>query len=662
MYSKIVFFTVLVFSCQYLFAQSEGKPELGDWKETEKKANKGDAEAQIKMGEICQGFLEKDEFRSFKKAQIWYEKVQTTDSKLQNRISKNQFVMYYRGGYGLEKNAEKAKEIFEKIKNQTLRYPDKQDLDFSKFYEYASSTDPNQKLLYARMLFEHEIDANEAIKIGENLAKNSPDAAYLRDKWELYRKRYRSYGDLKVQEVSLFPMMQKYAEAGSTIARIEWVREAEKVKVPAYQLKPEQIEKILGFEEKNAELDFKRAFYLQKYQNGTAKIRTLRLMAERKKTLSADQTDFAKMALTNLEDFDKQIQSLEGFCSFLRKNPSFDNFGLDLEGYRQFFGGNVRNLIAFNQTLQKTDIQAFVGVDLASKYQNELKSKVNKMLFLAKNDTLKVVKFRVASQNNDWLKSFSKNYASELSEFINGLGIAQNLPFYESLIPHSEKNYSLEQAKQALESLKVKAFLGQEKTAGVIKRKAIADLLGENPYIEDLEKQELTLLQTAWLQPEGKEMYFAYTSDSPNAFSGYVKVGETPYFYQVSRKKYAQEYELQIKQVKSEASDLVFYSKIQTSFSPENQAFTVKILNSYLKDYKWNPLEQEFLNIGYAEAESLIRTEIVGNALKAKLQNPNNWAENVLKAKENADFFTEKNAIRSALRYWIVSFDQVFGK
>ncbi len=662
MYSKIVFFIVFVFSFQNLFAQPEGKPEVGDWKEIEKKANKADAEAQIKMGEICQGFLAKDEFRSFKKAQIWYEKVQTTDSKLQNRLLKNLFALYYVGGYGIEKNTGKAKEIFEKIKNQTLRYTDKQDLNFSNFYEYANSTDPNQKLSYARMLFEFEIDANEAIKLAESLAKNVPDAAYLRDKWELYRKRYRSYGDLKVQEVSLFPMMQKYAEAGSTIARLEWLTEAEKVKVPAYQLKPEQIEKLLSFEEKNAELDFKRAFYWQKCQNGTAKISTLRRMAERKKMLSVDQIDFAKTALASLEDFDKQIQSLEGFCSFLRKNQNFDNFGLDLEGYRQFFGGNVRNLIAFNQTLQKADIQAFVGADLAGKYQNELKNKVNKALFFAKNDTLKIVKFRVASKNNDWLKSFAKNYESELSEYINALGITQNLPFYEGLIPQSEKNYSLEQAKQAVENLKGKALLGEEKTAGVIKRKAISDLLGENPFIQDLEKQELTLLQTAWLQPEGKEMYFAYTSDSPNAFSGYVKVGETPYFYQVARKKYAQEYDLQIKQVKSEASDLVFYSKIQTSFSLENQAFTVKIWNSNLKDYKWIPSEEEFLSVRYSETESLIGTEIVGNSLKAKLQNPNNWAENVLKAKENVDFFTEKNAIRSALRYWIASFQQVFGK
>lgn len=662
MYLKIAFFIVSIFFCQNIFAQPEGKPELGDWKEIEKKANKADAESQIKMGEVCQGFLEKDEFRSFKKAQIWYEKVQTTDSKLQNRLLKNLFALYYSGGYGVEKNTEKTKEIFEKIKNQTLSYTDKANLDFSKFYEYANSTDPAQKLVYARILFENEIDANEAIKIAGSLAKTNPDAAYLHDKWNLYRKRYRSYGDRNVQEVSLFPMMQKYAEAGSTIARLEWITEAEKVKIPAYQLKAEQIDKLLNFEEKNAELDFKRAFHWQKYQNGTAKIRTLRLMAERKKNLSEEQTDFAKTALASLADFDKQIQSLEGLSSFLRKNPSFDNFGLDLEGYRQFFGGNVRNLIAFNQTLQKADIQAFVGTDLARKYQNDLKSKVHKILFAAKNDTLKMVKFRAASQNNDWLKSFAKNYESELSEYINGLGIAQNLPFYGSQIQHSEKNYSLEQAKQTVETLKEKTLLEQQKMAGVIKRKAITDLLGENPYSEDLEKQELMLLQTAWLQPEGKEMYFAYTSDSPNAFSGYVKVGETPYFYQVTRKKYAQEYELHIKHVKSEASDLVFYSKIKTTFSPENQAFTVKILHANLKDYKWIPVEQEFLSVLYAEAENLIGTEIVGNGLKTKLQNPNNWAENVLKAKENADFFTEKNAIRSALRYWIASFNQVFTK
>jgi hypothetical protein len=162
------------------------------------------------------------------------------------------------------------------------------------------------------------------------------------------------------------------------------------------------------------------------------------------------------------------------------------------------------------------------------------------------------------------------------------------------------------------------------------------------------------LLYDPWLQPEGEKMFFHYTSDSPNWFSGEIKRGNVLYYYKVTRVGTGNRFRLEIQAVANDKSNLVFNSIIRTNHTSDG-TFEVDILGSRLTGYAWNISENDYLTCIFKQNQQKLDLQPFGYIARC-LDRNHGYSYDFPHQKVNPNDFSERNAVRSAVRAFILEY------
>jgi len=670
---KNIFWALCLF-VHVLFAQEkEGKPNLKPYKETLKEAKNGNISAIMQIAEVCQGhFLATHEVKSYKKAIEWFKQVSDSEKDLQAMASRNLFLIYHNGGFGIETDENEAQNWFETANQRSQiykKYYDKKDLYFKDFFyltQRANENDQKAQLLLARQYFEFQISYPKALNYMSKVLKTDStnlDAQYLLEKWNAIFKRYRAYQTAKLPEFSEFGIMNNYAQKNCRLAKMELAEAAHKIQDQNYKLTDNQIVSLLSSfnYQDDFELEFKRLFMLQRYQKGTERFASIRRLADLKKNVLKEyQTNYADSLFEKLQNLDSQIGSIGGLGEFLVKNPEFEGMNFDLTGYRNDFDGHINEAIALQEKFQNPKIRIFAGESNFANYQKELEQKIGEVLQKASDTSLKLIEFKFALENNAWLNRFYEKYKPILDEKMLSLGINEtNLGVYvEEYLLKDRTFNSFSEVQDYINSLytKISDLNNRNRLISFVKKKGILDIYGYEPFANKIQEIESSLRNTAWLQPEGQAMYFWYTSDSPNWFSGKIDFQNMTYHYEVRKDVGEKEFELLIKRiVGKQESYLAFHSQIRTQQSLDKKTFEIDVLNSQIKRYKWEAKNSEFVKVFYTDQQNSLKAEEFGGMRSYSTKSA--VSETVLNSKIDAAEFSEKAAIRSAVRYFVCGYN-----
>jgi TPR repeat protein len=698
----------VIFISGNLFAQKKGKPDLKPYKDEMKRAKKGDAASMMKIADVCKGeMMQADEIKDYKKAVEWYSRVasQTENQQLQTLAKYRLFQLYMLGGYGIGQDINLAKSNLEQILGQTdlrMIYDDKPNLDLKNFFDIylkaqGADTDATvieAKILLARYFFEYEIGYNAALQwlAKALIAKENADASYLDEKWRTLFSVYRYSGEKEMTKNRLFDLLQKYVEKGSILAKVERLAESGKTTLTQYkysQQSANQLVETVNTSLLTPEMRLKMYYWLQKHEKGIPHYVTLRKVAIGAGGLDSASTVFAKDAVDEFNVFITKIQTLEGFMLACLEYPSLKGLiTTNLDLYKANFEGNIQPLIAFYRELQKPEIKTLAGEILYAKYNQQFIQKVTFVIDAAESPR-KLLDIQKELDANAWLKKEYTLQQEKIAKRLENMGIDSTNQdfFYEMAAAEETKFKTFEQGRYYLNNLDRKFITNNTKNTknkklqatstattpppnpnimsremmkarllAYTRNKIVTDVIGENPTREQIQRHKQTLLEP-WLQPEGMNKYFYYTSDSKFWFSGEIKRHNVLYFYELVKNTGTDSYTLTIKSVVNNNAYLAFSSTVKASADTQNGVINVNIYNARYKGYQWLKSDVEYLRVNYDRVSPQISYSPVGGLSQFEDKN-HGYSTDFPAKKLNTREFSEKTAIKTAVQCFILEYNR----
>lgn len=671
-----------------------GKPDMNPYKAEMSRARKGDAAAMLTVAAAFQGdMLTDDAFKDYKNALKWYQKALQTNltPEQQFEIKFNLFRLYFTGGYGIRPDMAAAKQyhaeaaalnplplISEYMPNLHLK-------DFFQTYEQAQSGDVSAALKAAMMSYRYGIHYPTARELLARAA-GEPDAAYLSERYEAELHKFRQSGNARLDRAQLFELLRRHAQKGSLLAKTELAFEALKPsQFAAQRLKPEEAAALFAnVEQQNgttyaAEMQLKALCLLTKYQTGNNKIFTLHRIAALKTDLPPEELQFAEPLIKEWKNFEQKAATVEGLAE-LQQAYGLSEFSLDLNQWKNNFNGEIKGLLALKAELEKPIVRQLVGEARVSAYQVQLQKKAAEVLRAAVSPR-RVIAFYEELKRNPWLQNIKPPLENAVSVRFAELGIdSTNMPFFYAQSTIEETKFgSLNEGRlfvtnllntlpkpvviprnaskaerQQLEELNRKIIAEQARLSNFAKNKIIRDLLGEAPSVEQIERAKPMLLYDPWLQPEGEKMFFYYTSDSPNWFSGDVKRGNVFYYYKLTRIGTSNRFRLEIQAVANDKSNLVFNSIVRTNLSADG-VYEVDVLGSRMTGYAWNISENDYLTCLFKKNQQTLELQPFGYIARC-LDRNHGYHYEFPRQKVSPNDFSERNAVRSAVRAFILEY------
>jgi hypothetical protein len=666
-----------------------GKPNLEPLALEIKKARKGDVAAMLQVAGVCKGyFMDRPEYKDYKSAVKWYNRALETGADAQATFETkfNLFQIYLYGGYGIKPDAILARQYFNEalaIKPDLAKYYEYQPniffKDFFTAYDQAQNGDAAANLTYARLLLEYQINyevANDAL----GRAASLPDAVYLRDKWQAIYTHYRTYGHESFDKNQHFAMMQSFQQVGSQIALLEWVNDATGTHLEPQKLAPEKVYQLLHkFPATNPEMQFKAFGLLQKHQKGAARMVTLRRLASVPHGMGPEGVAFAKDWLAEFRAFDGQIATVDALGEQLNTKLNDPVVKIEPVAYRANFGGQVRPLIQTAKEARAPIVRDLAGEARYQEYQQQVEAKIPLVLHRA-NSPHQLIEWEKAFKSDPWLKAFAPQYQDRLKARYLEFGIdSTNIMYYyeQGLIADTQfKNF--DQGKRHVAEMTArlpqpqpvpkrvrpehkpiiernqKVLAEQARLVKLAKGKIITDVVGPEPTVEEIEWLNKRVIADPWLQPEGYDKFFEYTSQSKNWFSGQIQRGAVLYYYKVMRQTGTDKYKLEIFSVANDESNLVFNAVVKAFGNPADKQFEVHVYNARHTVYQWIPSERDYLKVTYRAGADRIDPLPVGNL--NQFQDKGHGLDATRKA--NPEEFSEMAAIRSAVQCFILDYNR----
>lgn len=238
--------------------------------------------------------------------------------------------------------------------------------------------------------------------------------------------------------------------------------------------------------------------------------------------------------------------------------------------------------------------------------------------------------------------------------------------------------YSLSEGKLYLDRMQQDTRLvGEDKESlrRWIKRWAVRKRYGEEPLMDRVLHLEQLLgeVDYQWLLPEGRDMVLRFKNNQPDYFTAkHPNEKKTSvYNYKVYTSKGADDfttlipksadegYIVEIFQVKDGFNVKLFHSYV--SIKQGEGEYQVRIYYPKKDNYKWKPLFDSFLECSYKETEDLIEVQAEGKM--TRFYTPyHDFSPEILKKKLPAKAFSAKDAIRTALHYFIFAYEPVLNK
>jgi hypothetical protein len=684
----------LLTSISYAQLPKKGKPNMDAYKADLSRAKKGDVAAMLTVAAAYRGdMLTEDAFKDYKSAVKWYLKALLSNPTVEQQfeIKFNLFQLYFTGGYGIQPDISMAKLYHaEAVALNPLPLisdymPNLYLQDFFQAYEQAQTGDVNAALRAAMMSYRYNIHYPTALQL-LNRAAADPDAAYLANRYEAELLKFRQTGNATLDRASLFDILRRHAQKGSMLAKTELAYEALKPsQYSGQRLKPEEAAALFnGIEQQwqtgyGKEMQLKALCLLVKYQTGNEKIMTLRRLSAIKTNLSTEEQHFAEPALKELKSFEQKAATIEGLAA-LQQTYRLSGFTINQTAWDNHFNGEIKELLAFKTELEKPVIRQLVGDANADAYQIQLQKKTAAVLQQASSPR-RVIAFYEEFQHNNWLKNSSPSleellkirfaelgidstnrvffYAQGSIEDTKFNNINEGRVFISNLLNTLPKPLAIPRnvpkaERLRLEEINRKIVAEQTRLSNFAKSKIIRDIVGEAPSVEQIERAKPMLLYDPWLQPEGEKMFFHYTSDSPNWFSGEIKRGNVLYYYKVTRVGTGNRFRLEIQAVANDKSNLVFNSIIRTNHTSDG-TFEVDILGSRLTGYAWNISENDYLTCIFKQNQQKLDLQPFGYIARC-LDRNHGYSYDFPHQKVNPNDFSERNAVRSAVRAFILEY------
>lgn len=685
---------VLLTSILYAQLPKKGKPNMDAYKADISRAKKGDVAAMLTVAAAYRGdMLTEDAFKDYKSAAKWYQKASLSNptTEQQFEIKFNLFQLYFTGGYGIQPDMAMAKLyhaeaaalnplpiISDYMPNLYLN-------DFFQVYEQAQTGDTNAALRAGMMSYQYKIHYPTALQL-LNRAAAEPDAAYLINRYEAELLKFRQTGNTTLDRALLFDILRRYAQQGSMLAKTELTFEALKPsQYPAQRLKPEEAAALFnGIEQQwqtayAKEMQLKALCLLVKYQTGNEKIMTLRRLSAVKTSLPTEELQFAEPAWKELKSFEQKAATVEGLAE-LQQTYGLSGFKIDEAAWRNHFNGEVKALLTFKTELEKPVIRQLVGDTNADAHRIQLQKKTAAVLQEASNPR-RAIAFYEEFQRNNWLQSIQPSLGELLQARFTTLGIdsANMVFFYAQGNIEDTKFYNINEGRVFISNLlntlpkpfniprnvpktdrvrleeeNRKIITEQTRLSNFAKSKIIRDIIGEAPSVEQIERAKPMLLYDPWLQPEGEKMFFHYTSDSPNWFSGEIRRGNVLYYYKVTRIGTANRFRLEIQAVANDKSNLVFNSIVRTNRTSDG-TFEVDVLGSRMTGYAWNISENDYLTCIFKQNQHTLDLQPFGYIARC-LDRNHGYNSDFPRQKVNPHDFSERNAVRSAVRALILEY------
>jgi hypothetical protein len=679
-YSNYIFGTLFwAFLCSFSFtelaAQSKrGDPNLKPYKEDLKKAKEGDLRAALLIANVCKAHqFESGLVKDYQKAVEWYNKALANQADTMGNAAKGLLEIYLTGGYGVNKDFGQARNIHQLLVKKAAKsslikvYHDKKHLNLADFfvtYDSARLTGNKQaKLKLARFYWEFGLNPITALDTLAHLA-DMPDALYLDEKWRLESKAYYNTGKQEISEETYYNLIEKHVLMGSNLARSEWAYLATKATQGSrFVLKADEMQRLLStYSDNDVEMQFKMYLILQGYQKGVPKYITLRNLAGMYPKVDSITQTFGKETVEKFATFDKDIATVQDFVEEMQENPEIKLFEVDVNAYLQNFDGATKPLVKLYKDMQKPEVLALVGEKNFGNYMAELNKQV-RPVFDRIDTSKEMIEFKKLYDNEVWLSYFKNEFDTlvncRLKDFeINDSNISF---YYEMLVADEVKFRTLSEGKNYLYNLqsRIAAPFYRAKIASYIKEKVIQDVIGESPTKEQIESLQKTIENETWLQPEGRNKWFHYTSDSKNWFSGKVQRNNVTYAYTVVKQTMSDKYDLNIQAIVGDKSSMAFSSYIRI-FEHHKGEYTIQVYFAQYIKYHWQAKETDFLRVVYKKHEHLVTAQPVGGNMAASTDKNHGYAPEQVLAKVIPADFSEKTAIRTAVQCLILEYVRAF--
>jgi hypothetical protein len=220
---------------------------------------------------------------------------------------------------------------------------------------------------------------------------------------------------------------------------------------------------------------------------------------------------------------------------------------------------------------------------------------------------------------------------------------------------------SLEEADQLIKNLLADNSRPQaykDQLFGIIRSKVVKDVYGENPSLDDIESLNFKLIQYRWLVPEGQEVYFGYKNDSKNSFSGTLISADSTASYRYEVERHEDEPDYQVKIFKLNPKNMIYSTRADVHLQDDN-TIVVDLLYYQAKPPYWLKLNGNFLKITYPKNGDSFTVEKVGGKFNEQPETQKHGHKKAYLMAKEENGFSEKAAIRAALKYFTFVFREM---
>jgi tetratricopeptide (TPR) repeat protein len=221
---------------------------------------------------------------------------------------------------------------------------------------------------------------------------------------------------------------------------------------------------------------------------------------------------------------------------------------------------------------------------------------------------------------------------------------------------------SLEEGKTYYSQLQSQNIPTAKKSSvlALLRAKVLKDVIGNEPYKEDLDNFQQVLNTEDWLLPEGRNYYFNLIQNSKYVFSGGVQKGKIYYNYRVTKSKNAEKYRLLIYGVNNNESNLVFDSWIH--LKEDSTKRIIDVYSAEIQGYRW-----AFSTTDFLRAEMPLNNQNpIYTPVGAKVQNAKDVNNTLPKDKYTklitATDASSSSAIKATLQYIILDYTRMLHK
>ncbi|GEM_PF-4963139 len=197
----------------------------------------------------------------------------------------------------------------------------------------------------------------------------------------------------------------------------------------------------------------------------------------------------------------------------------------------------------------------------------------------------------------------------------------------------------------------------------ILQEKVLSDVYGENPTLVEIEALEQVMRSSDWLDVQNNQMRFKYLNDSKYSFSGtvYTLDHSQSYLYEVKRPNEEPKYHLKVYKLQP-MRQKIYETPISIEYEGNNYIVDIPYKKK-INSYSWRKMVGNSFQGKYPKVGNyIIPVQKGGLFSKITTDKEHGYGENYLKKKEDEGEFTEKAAIRTALKYWIFSYRSVMDK